>query len=368
VNAKAGRQVAVVLPYKERFAPVGGGAISSVVHDMGMASRRRTDQVVLGSPVADPHDDMHFMPVHWQASWWRSKSASYVKAVIAELRRFPDADIEVHNRPKYIPALRRAFPDRRITLYLHNDISLFPSYRSRRARQAVFDALDAVICVSRYIARQALQGLVAAAADKVHVVLNGVHTELYVPGEKRKVIVFGGRLTPEKGAHVLLDALAPMMEAYPDWSVSIVGGVQFSHSQQLTDYERRIAEQVDRIGGQAVMTGYVPRSELRALMAEAEIVVIPSIWDDPCPLMAVEAMASGCCVVGTPRGGLPEILGDAGVAVQEDDPQALGAVLERLMEGPDERRSLQEQARKRAVAEFDSHDAADRLDKVRGIL
>jgi len=364
----ANDKTAIVLPYKERFASEGMGAICSVVRDLGLVGNAVDHLLVVGSAVDHPFRDMPFLPVHWRPVWWRRKSARYVDAVIEALRDQVVSAIEVHNRPQYIPALRRHFPDKKLSLYLHNDISLFPGFRRPSARKRVFSKLDQVICVSRHIADRATVGLEPSFRDKMCVVINGVDTTLFKPAAKRNTIVFGGRLIPEKGAHVLLDALATVLPRHPEWSALIVGAVRFEQSQKPTAYEQRIARGLERLGTQARAMGYIPRAQFRQSLSEAAITVIPSIWDDPCPLLAVESLASGCCVVGTPRGGLPEIIGEAGVIVPEDQAAVLAETLDSLIRDAPRRERLQQVARAHAVAVLDSRFSAKQLASLRLVV
>jgi len=80
------------------------------------------------------------------------------------------------------------------------------------------------------------------------------------------------------------------------------------------------------------------------------VACVLSRWDDPFPLVVLEAMASGCAVIGSTRGGIPEAAGDAGVLVPDDDPAAVTGVLRRLLETPGLLRELQRRGRTHAEA------------------
>jgi glycosyltransferase involved in cell wall biosynthesis len=83
------------------------------------------------------------------------------------------------------------------------------------------------------------------------------------------------------------------------------------------------------------------------LLAEADIVAIPSRWEG-FGLVAVEAMAAGVPVVASAVGGLVDVVGDAGILVPPEDPQALGAALQRLHEDAALRARLASRGRARA--------------------
>ena len=74
-----------------------------------------------------------------------------------------------------------------------------------------------------------------------------------------------------------------------------------------------------------------------------------SRWDDPFPLVVLEAMASGCAVVATERGGIPEAAGGAARLVASDDPAAAAQVLEEWATDPVSLAAAKRAARQRAV-------------------
>jgi glycosyltransferase involved in cell wall biosynthesis len=98
--------------------------------------------------------------------------------------------------------------------------------------------------------------------------------------------------------------------------------------------------------------GYVRDAELPSLYALADLFVFPSLLEG-FGLPPVEAMACGCPVVATTVGSLPEVVGDAGLLVPPQDPQALAGAIRSLLDDDDLCRELGEQGRRRAVDAFD---------------
>ncbi len=80
------------------------------------------------------------------------------------------------------------------------------------------------------------------------------------------------------------------------------------------------------------------------------MVVVPSRWPEPFGMTALEAASCGAAVLYAPRGGLPEVLGEAGVAIDPDDPQEMGDTLIRLAGDPVRLDALSRAARERAGA------------------
>lgn len=361
---------AILLPYKERFSPQGAGAIVSVVRDQLLATEVVRRPTVMGSSVEDPYSDLDFLPIVWQSVWWLPKTWRYLAAVRRQLRTMSVTHIEVQGRPKYVSFLRRSFPHHRITLYLHNDLRQVPGFSSVRARKTLLSQVDRLVAVSDYIRLQAVADLPEYLRQKAITVLNGVNTDQFRPAVKEQVIRFVGRLFWEKGAHVFLDALTHVLPDAPDWSAEFVGATRFENTGNLPLYERNLVDKMAVLGHRVNATGYVPREVAREKLASAAIVVIPSLWQDPCPLVALEAMASGACVVATARGGLPEIISDAGILLHGETESGLvceiAVALKELLTSQEKLTQLQNAARARAEDVLSIHHTVERLNIIRG--
>lgn len=361
----------ILLPYKERFSPQGAGAIVSVVRDQLLATPEERRPTVMGSDVEKPYSDLDFLPVVWRSVWWLPKTRRYLAAARRQLQALPATNIEVQGRPKYVSFLRRSFPRHRITLYLHNNLREVPGFASTRARKILVSQVDHLVAVSDYIRDQAVYDLPENLKQKAVTVLNGVNTDQFRPSEKERVIRFVGRLFWEKGAHILLDALALVLPENSGWRAEFIGATRFENTANLSVYERGLVDKMEALGHQIHATGYVPRDVAREKLASAAIVVIPSLWQDPCPLVALEAMASGACVVATARGGLPEIIGAAGVLLNGETESALvneiAVVLDELLHSQEKLTRLQSAARARAESVLKIQHTVAKLEQIRGI-
>ncbi len=121
---------------------------------------------------------------------------------------------------------------------------------------------------------------------------------------------------------------------------------------------RRIADA--GLEGSVVLTGPMPRDAVRAEMAAADVVVLPSILGsrgdrEGVPVVLMEAMASGRPVVSSRQSGIPELVEDgvSGLLCPPGDAGALADALERLARDPDLRRRMGEAGRARVLADFD---------------
>lgn len=363
--------MAIVLPHREVFQAVGAGAISSCVLDAALASARSQDIAVLGSAVAEPFPHMRFVPVPSAPWWYGRRTNRYVQGVIRTLRALSPAYIEIHNRPVYVDALRKAFPETPIAVYLHNDPHTIRGIRERTERTRCVEQVEAVICVSEHIRRRMLERMGPGTdAGKLRVVLNGVDTSSIVPAElKRPEITFVGRLSPQKGALLFAQAALLVKERLPQWRFVLIGSRSFDQPGFGTEYERQVVDAMRELGPQGELTGYLPRMQAMARLSAAAIAVIPSQWDEPFCLSALESMANGCAVVASQRGGLPEVVGETGILLDRcDDIDIWANQLLRLAKDAALREHYQRAARQRAVAHLDIRHTSARLDELRAEL
>ena len=87
------------------------------------------------------------------------------------------------------------------------------------------------------------------------------------------------------------------------------------------------------LAGRVDYLGYVPAARREALFQGAQLFVLPS-FEEGFGLPALEAMAAGVPVVASRRGSLPEVVGDAGLLIDPDDPESLSAAMARLIADP----------------------------------
>ena len=154
------------------------------------------------------------------------------------------------------------------------------------------------------------------------------------PAAKRSGdLIFLGRLVSEKGLDVLLQALALLQTRKLAPRLTIVGsGPELSATQQLAE----------RLGlhAQVTFAGAKSGAELVSLLQQHKILVIPSRYDEPFGVVALEGIACGCVAVGSIGGGLPEAIGPCGVTFPNGDADALARALEKLLRAPAERQRL----------------------------
>jgi len=146
-----------------------------------------------------------------------------------------------------------------------------------------------------------------------------------VPNLSRdKNLVFLGRLVSDKGVDLLLQALKLLQNdnLFPD--LTIVGS-----GPEEKDLQRLATELgVDR---QLSFAGQKSGAAIAEILNRHLILVVPSRWEEPFGIVALEGIACGCIVVGSEKGGLKEAIGPCGLTFENGNVRALADQLKRLL-------------------------------------
>jgi glycosyltransferase involved in cell wall biosynthesis len=157
-------------------------------------------------------------------------------------------------------------------------------------------------------------------------------------------VAFFGRLTPEKGSAVLVQAIARVSDSNDAVELVIAGDGSRSDVARL----RSLADSLG-IGQRCRFVGPLDTDGMCALLATATVVAVPSTWQEPFGLVLVEAALAGVPVVATRVGGIPEIFSDDEILlVAPSDKHELAQAISRTFAHPEERRERARRARARA--------------------
>jgi glycosyltransferase involved in cell wall biosynthesis len=213
-----------------------------------------------------------------------------------------------------------------------SDVNVVLRTRAARAVAArVLPLADAVIAVSKPLADEIVS--LGVPRSRVHLVMNGVDAALFHPrdrraaraalrvAEDRRLVLFVGRLEPQKGINELLDAFDAVRSRVPGATLALVGdGVS----------QGEVRARVAGWDPDAVrLLGPLPPAEVAAWVGACDVMTLPS-WAEGTPNVVLEALASGRPVVGTRVGGIPDVLRDerSGILVPPRDPGALAVGLQ----------------------------------------
>jgi glycosyltransferase involved in cell wall biosynthesis len=314
--------------------------------------------------------------------WYRH----FIGQVIADLVS-QDCDIvHIMNITQFVPIVRARLPKVRIVLHMHCQWleQLDAAIIERR-----INAADLVLGVSNFIAAGARRRFPSLAERCSHV-YNGADIALFQrhPGTqpKTKQLLYVGRLAPEKGVHILLDAFRIVLAQHPDAHLKLIGPEMVVSREALFPncddphvleleplfrpgaYAELLRAKVSEFpsGSLSLLNQGVKFVQLVPHYHSASIFAFPSVCEEACPLPPIEAMASSLPVIATRDGPLPELVEDgrSGLLVERSNAQALADAILQLLDNPDRREQMAQAAFERASTMFSwDRIAQDLLEK-----
>lgn len=205
---------------------------------------------------------------------------------------------------------------------------------SRALTRSVLHSARRILVVSEDLGRVAVDGY-GADPRRIRVIPNGCDAAIFHPQdrgaaraalgipEQARLVVYIGRLVPEKGLRELLDAMDMLAGTDPAVSLAMIG-----EGPMRAELEARIAAMP---AGRARLVGAQPPADVARWMAAADLVTLPS-YSEGHPNVLVEAAACGRPVVATPVGGIPEVVdGATGILVPPRDAPALAGGLREVL-------------------------------------
>jgi glycosyltransferase involved in cell wall biosynthesis len=139
--------------------------------------------------------------------------------------------------------------------------------------------------------------------------------------------VFMGRLVPDKGVHIALEALHQLSVLNPNTknlTFTIIGG---GPEQQRLEKLTKDLNLTNRV----TFTGALKGDALVSCLNKHRYLLVPSTWEEPFGNVALEGMACGCLPIVSDGGGLPDAVGDAGLVVKRNDALALAEGIQSLL-------------------------------------
>ena len=279
--------------------------------------------------------------------------AHYGRRVARDIRERQCELVHIHSVTNFIPAIRRLNRNARLVLHMHDhSLADFDS----AVVGARLDQATLVVGCSDFVVN-AIRNRFPAAAARCHTLYNGVDPrflEIRADPARSQSVLFVGRLCPEKGVHVLLEAMRKLLGSHAH-TLNLVGPLDVAPKEFVdpfrTDplfkglegyysrpaaYRELLQRQVDSSGGRAILHGRILNKDIGDQYARAGIFVFPSLWHEPFGIPVIEAMAAGLPVVATRGGALPEIVvhGETGFLVERGDADGLSAAIGTLLGNP----------------------------------
>lgn len=249
----------------------------------------------------------------------------------------------------------------------HRKLSVGRWYSFVKMQGRVASRMPRIVVVSENSIKD-IHGDMGVSLDRMRLVPVGVDPDLFSPRpdvarQPGRLITTASADVALKGLSYLLEAMAKLRTERDDIRLTIIGKPRPGHSNDLID-KLGLRPHIDFVSG-------VPDERIVELYAEAELAVVPSLYEG-FSLPAIEAMATGTCLVATDGGALPEVTGADGETVLQcpaGDAEALAAAIRRGLESRELRDRIGAAGRTRVVERWSwRHCAQLTVDQYREVL
>ncbi len=366
------KHLCYVLPPIEYYSPETGGALATIAMNHARELIKRGHKVTILAPGSNApqydvgevvsldigtRDNLNILqrgfsskiirPLRgfdWLYTEYYFRS---LKTALLNLKTAPDV-VFFFNDWQTPAFVKKIVPTAKIILRLSNEV-----LTNHRRPDDLLSPLDLVIACSDYIRAWILRTY-RLPADKVVRVHNGINLDEFYPdpeylnsaflrGQGSLRVLMVGRVNASKGGDLVAQGVAQLKKEGLPVHLQLAGAVWFygNENQGKDPYYQHLQTLLTQ--AEAEYLGHVPRYALGELFRQADVACAPSRWNEPFGNVPLEAMASGCALISSGRGGLSEFCTGAAQIINPDDQDDFTQALRKLAT---EKKFLQQQKQK----------------------
>jgi glycosyltransferase involved in cell wall biosynthesis len=295
--------------------------------------------------------------------------AGYCLKVALDLRRLSCDIVHVHYYPQFASLIKRLNPALRVVLHMHGEWLTQVEFKNLSSRLC---DVDLVVSCSEFITK-GIATRFPQIASRCRTVPMGVSADFRALGSENRHadnsssrhLLCVGRISPEKGIHVLLDAFELIIQEFPSVALTIVGPEWVAPREDITDLslpkdiiaglapfytESYLLQLKGKLSPNAAkkvtFAGLVAHRNVPAFYKEADIYIGPSLYES-FGVSIIEAMTAGVPVVATRVGAVPEVISDgkSGLVVEFNNPSAIADAVLKLLSNSELRNAMSFAAR-----------------------
>ena len=284
-------KISVLLPYKENFSPIYPGAVSLFLKDTIPLSKFKKNIKVYGYTNFKKKLLKNYENLEFKKFFFKSSSKSYIKKFLEHEKTKKSKLIEIHNRPNYIDELYKY--NQNLVLYFHNDPLKMKKSISLKDRKSILEKTQLVIFNSKWSRNRFKKGLkIKDFKNKLKVIYQSTNKKKINFKNKKKIIIFVGRLNSSKGYDLFGNAVLNILNKYQSWRAIVIGD---EPREKIIFNHKRFR-----------VLGFKNNNIVTEWFKKAQISVTCSRINEPFGRTALEASSTGCAVIISNKGGLPE--------------------------------------------------------------
>jgi len=261
--------------------------------------------------------------------WTRLDPSPYSKRILKIAKDFPVTDnsvIVVHNSMKLYRQIRQHAPELKVAIHIHN------AFEPKGLEQNV-----KMIVPSQFL-QNYYRGFLPDA--DIEIVPNGIDLDTYQSAYQavtkadlaisphEKVILYAGRIVPDKGVLPLMHAFEKLSQTHQDLRFVVIGDYNEESKSDNGAYQREVREIAARLGDRCKLMGSIPPDKMHTWYPLSDLVVIPSQFQEPFCMVAIEAMGAAKPVLVSTRGGMVEFVKENGTGYHLREPMTADSIAE----------------------------------------
>jgi glycosyltransferase involved in cell wall biosynthesis len=321
-------KISILLPLKENFSPIYAGAVSLFINDTLKISEYKKNTTVFGNTKFKEKFKLKYQNIPIDKRFYQSQNKKYVEEFI-KLERKRNSDlIELHNRPIYLSFLLSRLYNKTYILYFHNDPLTMNGSITVAERIFLMKACFKIIFNSNWSKRRFLEGMHGdyVNSEKLVVINQSAKKQRININKKQKIITFVGKLNRSKGYDLFGKAIIKILNKYKDWSSIVVG----DEPRDKLEFNHKNLKKL----------GFKKHKDVLNIYKKTSIAVVCSRWEEPFGRTSLEAASSGCAVIISNKGGLPETITN-GVILKNLSVKNIYKEIENLIKKNTLRKSIQ---------------------------
>ena len=280
----------IILPLKESFLKKSSGAVSIFVNEYLNNSKLSRDTVIFTNKLNGEYLKKNVIGIDGQNTFF--SNLNYIKK-ICKTNIFKNLDhVEIHNRPLYAEYIKKKYPEKKISLFLHNTFYSKNSILNTNKKEYLLYNCDSIVFVSNFLKKQFFNNLNINDRNNVHVIYNSVSNIKKINTKKEKIIVFAGKLNKSKGFNIFVKVITKILDKFPNWKSYVIGN------------EKREKYKLNHKN--LIIKNWISHKQLLNIYLKSSISVVNPLWDEPFGRTALESSSRGCAVITSNVGGLPE--------------------------------------------------------------
>ena len=285
------KNIAILLPYKEKYNLDKAGAASIWVKDYLSISKLKNQTLIFGNlDKKDKPLTKNFVNIDLTKAYIR-KNIQYTKHLYDYHLKNKFNIIEIHNRPESLLYLIKKKISAKLIFMFHNNPQDMRSSKSIKDRIFIAENTDQIYFVSRWVKDKFFEGLPFNHRNNCEILYPAIKPLKKFP-KKDNLIIFSGKLNSSKGFDLYGKAVIKILDKYKSWNAIAIG----NEPREKFNFNHKNFKILD----------WVKHDDILDYYKKASISIVPSRWLEPFGRTAMESAAYGCATITTRNGGLPE--------------------------------------------------------------